>query len=53
MHRFVVVLTVLLSAAPALAAEIKVLSAGAFKPVVVALVPETRGRPQETESGET
>ena len=40
MHRFVVVLTVLLSAAPALAAEIKVLSAGAFKPVVVALVPE-------------
>jgi len=34
------ILAVLLLAVPASAAEIKVLSAGAFKPVVVALVPE-------------
>ena len=40
MCRLAVILAILLLAAPALAAEIKVLSAGAFKPVVVALVPE-------------
>ena len=40
MRRLAVILAILLLAAPALAAEIKVLSAGAFKPVVVALVPE-------------
>ncbi|MBM3531709.1 MAG: ABC transporter substrate-binding protein [Alphaproteobacteria bacterium] len=40
MRRLTVILAVMLSAIPALAAEIKVLSAGAFKPVVVALVPE-------------
>jgi molybdate transport system substrate-binding protein len=40
MRRLAVVLAILIFAAPAFAAEIKVLSAGAFKPVVVALVPE-------------
>lgn len=40
MRRLAVVLAVLLSATQALAAEIKVLSAGAFKPVVTALVPD-------------
>jgi molybdate transport system substrate-binding protein len=40
MRRLAVILAALLSATPVLAAEIKVLSAGAFKPVVVALVPE-------------
>ncbi len=38
--RLAMILAFVIFAAPALAAEIKVLSAGAFKPVVVALVPE-------------
>ncbi len=40
MRRLAVILVLLLTAAPALAAEIKVLSAGAFKPVVAALAPD-------------
>ncbi len=40
MRRLAIVLAVLLSATQALAAEIKVLSAGAFKPVVTELVPD-------------
>jgi molybdate transport system substrate-binding protein len=42
MRRYAFALSIagMLAAAPATAAEIKVLSAGAFKPVVVALVPE-------------
>ncbi len=40
MRCLAVILTVLLMASPAFAAEIKILSAGAFKPVVSALVPD-------------